>query len=240
MDKHVFLRDSPPLPSIFPSAHLSTFPAMEPTQSMEETNPILWETEQRRNLNALADESGWDKDHKEFKARLKYILKEAVAKRRSSSSAPVVKRQKHTWPKIKKWIRGASGKYADHHAAKVGLLVPLHAGKWVGDLACPNSEAEEKQRALRYINKEAVGGPYLARLVDLGGTGKKWRVDQPQFVTDEGTDEEDPGGDDEASPDDANKEKNSGKGGSSKAADPKPTEQPVDGAKRKRKHTQKQ
>lgn len=203
---------------------------------MEETNPILWETEQRRILNTLADESGWDKDHKEFKARLKYILKEA-AKRRSSSAAPVVKRQKHTWPKIKKWIHGASGKYADRHAAKVALLVPLHAGKWVGDLACPNSEAEGKQRALRYINKEAVGGPYLARLVDLGGTGKKWRVDTPQFVGDADTDEEDEedaGEDDQASPDDANKEKNSGKAGSSKAADPKPAEPPVAPGKRQR------
>ena len=31
------------------------------------------------------------------------------------------------------------------------------------------------------MNTVAVGGPYLARLVDLDGDQKNWRVDTPQF-----------------------------------------------------------
>ena len=37
----------------------------------------------------------------------------------------------------------------------------------------------------------AVGGPYLARLVDMDGNGKKWRVDTPKWVVDDSDEEED-------------------------------------------------
>ena len=48
-------------------------------------------------------------------------------------------------------------------------------------------------KAFRMANKVAVGGPYLARLVDLDGTGKKWRVDTPKWVQEvESEEEEDP------------------------------------------------
>ena len=170
-----------------------------------ETNPIVWETDRVRELNALADERGWNKEHKEYKARLTYINKEA-SNMRKASSAPQVK--KHSWPKIRKWIRGASGSFRDHHAAKVGLLVPLHAGKWVQDVSC-NSVAEDERKALRFVNKQAVGGPYLARLVDLDGNGKKWRVDQPQFVGEEEEEDDDDKGSAPA-PAEASKKKKKG------------------------------
>ena len=54
----------------------------------------------------------------------------------------------------------------------------------------PNSDAEGGLKATRHVNKVAVGGPYLARLVNLDGKGKKWRVDTPKWTPPE--DEEDP------------------------------------------------
>ena len=59
------------------------------------------------------------------------------------------------------------------------MLEDLHAGKWVQDASC-NSFAEEGRKALRYVNKvRGIGRPYLARLVDLDGDQKNWRVDTP-------------------------------------------------------------
>ena len=40
------------------------------------------------------------------------------------------------------------------------------------------------------MNKTAVGGPYLARLVDMDGNGKNWRVDTSHWVQEDEEDEE--------------------------------------------------
>ena len=146
------------------------------------TDPIGWQREQVLELKKLAVDMGWQPKTKAYKDQLKWIQKEAA------SRMTMKKEEKKAWPPIKKWVQGKSGTYGGKGAAKVALLEDLYAGKWVQDASC-NSFAEEGRKALRYVNKVAVGGPYLARLVDLDGDQKNWRVDTPQFKGEESEEE---------------------------------------------------
>ena len=154
-----------------------------------EDDPVAWQLEQIDQLKKLAAAMGWKESSPQYKFELKRIHLKAKGGDDAAAAVEVKKEVKMTWPPFKGWVHGASGTFKDKDAARVGLLVKLHAGKWINDKGCPNSEAEDGRKAWRQVNKSAVGGPYLARLVDVDGTGKKWRVDTPKWVEEE--DEED-------------------------------------------------
>ena len=145
-----------------------------------EENPVQWHLEQVAELKKLAVAMNWKETSKEYKFELKRIHLKARGEDESADTE--VKQEKIKWPPFKGWVKGESGKFRDKDAARVGLLVKLHAGRWINDKNCPNSEAEEGRKAHRCVNKTAVGGPYLARLVDMDGNGKNWRVDTPHWV----------------------------------------------------------
>ena len=148
----------------------------------------MWQAELVAILKKLAADMGWMETSKEYKYELKRI--HLQAKGEDASADTEAKVEKISWPPFKGWVKGESGKFRDKDAARVGLLVKLHAGRWINDKNCPNSEAEEGRKAHRCVNKTAVGGPYLARLVDMDGNGKNWRVDTPHWVQEDEEDEE--------------------------------------------------
>jgi len=182
---------------------------------MEEAyDPIEWQLEQVEKLKELAAAMGWKETSKQYKFELNRIHQQA--KREEASADTEVKQEKIKWPPFKGWVKGESGTFKDKDAARVGLLVKLHAGRWINDKNCPNSEAEEGRKAHRCVNKTAVGGPYLACLVDMDGNGKNWRVDTPHWVQEDEEDEEE-----DAAPAAPPKKK--------KKADEEPQEAPVGG-----------
>jgi hypothetical protein len=133
-----------------------------------EDNPVQWQLEQVAELKKLAVAMNWKETSKEYKFELKRIHLKARGEDESADTE--VKQEKIKWPPFKGWVKGESGKFRDKDAARVGLLVKLHAGRWINDKNCPNSEAEEGRKAHRCVNKTTVGGPYLARLVDIQAT----------------------------------------------------------------------
>ena len=143
-------------------------------------NPLVWQAELVAILKKLAADMGWMETSKEYKYELKRI--HLQAKGEDASADTEAKVEKISCPPFKGWVKGESGKFKDKDAARVGRLAKMHAGRWINDKNCPNSEAEEGRKAHRCVNKTAVGGPYLARLVGMDGNGKKWRVDTPNWV----------------------------------------------------------
>jgi hypothetical protein len=162
------------------SVHVPRSSAME--------NPLVWQAEQVAVLKKLAVDMGWKESSKEYKYELKRIHLQAKGEEASAGVEGVKVKMK--WPPFKGWVKGSTGTFRDRDAAKVGLLCKLHAGRWVNDKSCPNSDAEEGRKATRHVNKVAVGGPYLARLVDVDGNGKKWRVDTPKWLPQDSDDED--------------------------------------------------
>ena len=153
-----------------------------------EQDPLAWQLEQVEKLKELAAAMGWKVSSKQYKFELNRIHQQA--KGEEASADPEEKEEKITWPPFKGWVQGNTGTYTDKDAARVGLLGKLQAGRWVNDKGCPNSDAEGGLKATRHVNKVAVGGPYLARLVNLDGKGKKWRVDTPKWIIQEDEDDE--------------------------------------------------
>ena len=78
--------------------------------------------------------------------------------------------------------RAAKGKDADKMAAKV-MLQKYQAGIWKQDTQSPTSNVEGKYKAYRFRNETGVGGPYLARLVQIGN--ETWRADLPIWAEEE-------------------------------------------------------
>jgi hypothetical protein len=174
----------------YPCSGLWNAPASAyvPSPLMEDAyDPIEWQLEQVEKLKQLAAAMGWKETSKQYKFELHRIHQQAKGDEACADTEE--KEERITWPPFKGWVQGSSGTYRDKDAARVGLLTKLHAGRWINDKGCPNSDAEGGLKATRHVNKVAVGGPYLARLVNLDGKGKKWRVDTPKWIT-PGEDEE--------------------------------------------------
>ena len=72
----------------------------------------------------------------------------------------------------------SKGKFKDKLTAKA-LLQKEHKGTWVQDPQCARTKAEDGAWAWRFVCSDAVGGPYLLRLVDLEDSN--WRLEKPIF-----------------------------------------------------------
>ena len=99
-----------------------------------EENPLKWQLEQVAELNKLAAAMKWKETSKEYKFELKRIHLQAKGEEASADTEPKVEKIK--WPPFKGWVKGESGRFKDKDAARVGLLVKLHAGRWINDKSC--------------------------------------------------------------------------------------------------------
>ena len=104
-------------------------------------NPLVWQAELVAILKKLAADMGWMETSKEYKYELKRI--HLQAKGEDASADTEAKVEKISCPPFKGWVKGESGKFKDKDAARVGRLAKMHAGRWINDKNCPNSEAEE-------------------------------------------------------------------------------------------------
>ena len=111
-------------------------------------------------LKKLAVDMGWKESSKEYKYELKRIHLQAKGEEASAGVEGVKVKMK--WPPFKGWVKGSTGTFRDRDAAKVGLLCKLHAGRWVNDKSCPNSDAEQGRKTTRHVNKVAVRGAHTS------------------------------------------------------------------------------
>ena len=152
-------------------------------------DPGGWEELEFERLEASAEKYGWTPESRLYKARLKVIQDSVLAAMRAAvpdaAGKPAV--AVHKFEKPSGWKEMAKGKYVDKMAAKA-MLQKYQAGIWKQDTQSPTSNVEGKYRAYRFRNETGVGGPYLARLVDL--TGGTWRADLPIWAEEEEEKEE--------------------------------------------------
>ena len=152
-------------------------------------DPGGWEELEFERLEASAEKYGWTPESRLYKARLKVIQDSVLAAMRAAvpdaAGKPAV--AVHKFEKPSGWKEMAKGKYVDKMAAKA-MLQKYQAGIWKQDTQSPTSNVEGKYKAYRFRNETGVGGPYLARLVDL--TGGTWRADLPIWAEEEEQEEE--------------------------------------------------
>ena len=171
-------------------------------------DPLAWEAEQLDKLEAWAERTGVDDSDPMYKKRAKLIQMTALAKMRAAAGeaagrapAPPLKVKGVTFKKIKSWVLVGSAKAKDKESAKVLLKKVKQEGIWKQDINSPRSHTKGGLVTYRFVNVTAVGGPYLARLVDVQSKNE-WRVETPIFEEeDEEEEEEGPpgdGGDDQA------------------------------------------
>ena len=145
------------------------------------TDPLGDELAQIEKLDELAEKYGWDADSKEYLKRLTLIQK-AGAKALKMAAGPARggggAASHPSFGKPKKWAVVKKEKHANKESARA-MLKKEQSGPWVQDGSCPKSKAEGGLPGYRFVNKVAVGGPYLLRLVDL--MNGSWRMDRPVF-----------------------------------------------------------
>ena len=170
-------------------------------------DPLGDELAQIEKLDELAEKYGWDTDSKEYLKRLALIQK-AGAKALKMAAGPARggggAASHPSFGKPKKWAVVKKEKHANKESARA-MLKKEQSGPWVQDGSCPKSKAEGGLPGYRFVNKVAVGGPYLLRLVDL--MNGSWRMDRPVF------DEKDSDSDEDSDLDADDKPKPSGASG---------------------------
>ena len=170
-------------------------------------DPLGDELAQIEKLDELAEKYGWDTDSKEYLRRLA-IIQKAGAKALKMAAGPARggggAASHPSFGKPKKWAVVKKEKHANKESV-LAMLNKEQSGPWVQDGSCPKSKAEGGLPGYRFVNKVAVGGPYLLRLVDL--TNGSWRMDRPVF------DEKDSDSDSDSDLDGDDKPKPSGASG---------------------------
>ena len=157
-------------------------------------DPMSWEEAEMDKLEAWATRMNVKETSAAYRERAKYIKLKATALMKAwvGDAGEKVKPGVGFDP-ITKWLQVKSGPAKDKESAKPLLSNVKGEGHWKQDVRCPRSAAKGGLAAYRFVNVEAVGGPYLARLVDIGGG--RWRVETPVFKqeddSEEGEEEED-------------------------------------------------
>lgn len=144
------------------------------------------------NLNRLAEAYGWTRESQQYKARLKLIQKEGLKKLKGAEPLAGGAGGAANLPKVTKWVvikTYEQSEVGTLEMAKAKLKVDIATGTWIVDKACARSKGDKGSKAYRFLCRDAVGGPFRARLVQL--TDGVWQMMQPQVGGEADDDDED-------------------------------------------------